>query len=1266
MKLNDPIVRNPTFHEQLIIRLLIATGVISIVHFCYNFFQPRYYGEPLLYALLACVIVYGLVRDMSLWYYYAAIKVPLTPELKQPFTVDVLTTYFPGEPYDMIETTLWAIQAIRYPHTTYLCDEADDPRVKQLCSEIGVIHVTRSVRVDAKAGNINNALRQATGEICLILDPDHIPEPEFLDHIIPHFQNESIGFVQTVQAYYNKFDSLVAKGSAQQTFHFYGPMMMSMNTYGTVNAIGANCTFRRRALDSIGGHAPGLAEDMHTAMLLYREGWQSVYVPRILARGLVPASITAYFKQQLKWSRGTFDLLVKVYPRIFSRLTWRQRLHYALMPVHYLAGVVYFIGFLIPILSLVWSEVPWTGNFGFFLLLIAPVIFTSFLLRFYIQKWLISDDERGFHIVGGILEILTWWVFALGFFYTLVNKKVPYLPTPKNDGDATHYTLLLPNLTIGIASLAAIVYGLPRDFTPFSLIMACFALLNAAFMFFSVYLAFGVTNRNGLLRDKLPSPARSVGRHAKRQLLWALDAMTVTVRKLAPFILVAIIGATSLLMSLYNQQEFEMIEPAAPAATTSTAPKLGIFFPADESGLSELNYISGIKPGAHSPVDIVSSYIPWSGGMENNRISDHLQSITARGFDPMITWEPWVSHFPGSDTDSLLRQEKRGLIAIAEGRFDEYVISFARQLAALERPVYLRFAHEFDNPGYPWSTAGDNRPQDFIAAWRHIHGIFQQVGAGNVRWVWNPWQPQAVSSYYPGKDFVDYIGLTALNYGPYYDSLPVRSFQELYAPFADQLTGLPPTPVVIAELGSLGTPVEKREWVRASRQFILDSLPEIHAIVAFNSAFDENLPTGSDQVPGQRLDWTLNAHTLFKVESATATAADTRQATGVTAGLWRSRPLPTAPVHAVGYKKGAGWSTHRYIPSRANLEHDFGLMRAAGINSIRITEPGMYDYNLMTISEEYGLKVIYNFWVSETIDFVADSTELARLHNEIMDQVHEQVDRQVLLHWNFGNDVLANLAAHHLQPTLHRQRVAYLNWLGALIREIKRVDHERAVMIAVAATTEGIQLLEEYELLDGPCDAVGLTVGGSSLSDRALTDLLDRYAGQVVLADIDAQHLATLPPSSYQVYTVVSNWQNEWRMGKLSFDGLLDFGSRPTEDYVTLSELWSDRPLDPINLPAVAVLAPALQPIVGQPFTYRALVRDGGKWMPARTPFGDYSLKWNLVKTDAYGNPIALRQLGEGADVEVQLPVKHLEYQILLTITDGTYAHSVRSPLLPR
>ncbi|WP_208809232.1 glycosyltransferase family 2 protein [Mucilaginibacter metallidurans] len=311
----------------------------------------------------------------------------------------------------MIVETLTAIQAIHYPHETFLCDEADDPYLKSVCKELGVHHITRTKKINAKAGNINNALAQSSGELCVILDPDHIPVPEFLDPIIAHFDNPEIGYVQIVQAYYNHDIGWIAKGAAQQTYQFYGPMMMCMNSYGTVQAIGANCTFRRTALESIGGHAAGLAEDMHTAMQLHARNWKSVYVPAVLTRGLVPATLSAYYKQQLKWSRGVFELLVTSYVKLFRKFNWRQKLHYGLLPLFYLSGFVFLINFSIPVISLFTDAFPLRMDFSEFLVISVPFITSVVLIRHFVQQWVMEDNERGFMWWG-----ITAYRYMVGFY----------------------------------------------------------------------------------------------------------------------------------------------------------------------------------------------------------------------------------------------------------------------------------------------------------------------------------------------------------------------------------------------------------------------------------------------------------------------------------------------------------------------------------------------------------------------------------------------------------------------------------------------------------------------------------------------------------------------------------------------------------------------------------------------------------------------------------------------------------------------------------
>ncbi len=171
--------------------------------FLYCLLRPTHIGHPVLYWMLASATVFSCLRILHEWIHYLFISVPKPKPGNKQFTVDILTTFCPGEPYEMIVQTLEAMQAVTYPHTSWLCDEADDPYLKEVCARLGVRHVTRNHRTNAKAGNINNALQFATGELCVVLDPDHIPAPDLLDPIVPFFNDEKIGYVQIVQAYYN-------------------------------------------------------------------------------------------------------------------------------------------------------------------------------------------------------------------------------------------------------------------------------------------------------------------------------------------------------------------------------------------------------------------------------------------------------------------------------------------------------------------------------------------------------------------------------------------------------------------------------------------------------------------------------------------------------------------------------------------------------------------------------------------------------------------------------------------------------------------------------------------------------------------------------------------------------------------------------------------------------------------------------------------------------------------------------------------------------
>ena len=146
-------------------RILVGLGVVAMVHFLWWFIADEHVGYAPLFWLLTVSLGFKLLRMVHEWAHYVQVRSPVPPLMPAPVRrVDVLTTACPGEPQAMIVRTLESMQALNYPHTSYLCDEGDDPFLRQACRRLGVIHVTRHEKTHAKAGNINNALRQANGE----------------------------------------------------------------------------------------------------------------------------------------------------------------------------------------------------------------------------------------------------------------------------------------------------------------------------------------------------------------------------------------------------------------------------------------------------------------------------------------------------------------------------------------------------------------------------------------------------------------------------------------------------------------------------------------------------------------------------------------------------------------------------------------------------------------------------------------------------------------------------------------------------------------------------------------------------------------------------------------------------------------------------------------------------------------------------------------------------------------------------------------------
>jgi len=240
---------------QLIVRII---GILTIA-FGLNYIVWRYahsLNTRALWFAIPMVIAetYGII-DMLL-FVLMSWRQPERKPLPAPdkATVDIfITTY--NEPEALIEKTARAALNIDWPDKeVYILDDGNRESMRKLATNLGCGYISRGREWDgkprhAKAGNINNALLQTSGEFILILDADQIPMPSILKKTLGFFADPKLAFVQTPQYFYN-----LPPGDpfGNEASLFYGPIQEGKDGWNASYFCGSNAVLRREALMQLG------------------------------------------------------------------------------------------------------------------------------------------------------------------------------------------------------------------------------------------------------------------------------------------------------------------------------------------------------------------------------------------------------------------------------------------------------------------------------------------------------------------------------------------------------------------------------------------------------------------------------------------------------------------------------------------------------------------------------------------------------------------------------------------------------------------------------------------------------------------------------------------------------------------------------------------------------------------------------------------------------------------------------------------------------
>jgi len=239
------------------------------------------------------------------------------------------------------------------------------------------------------------------------------------------------------------------------------------------------------------------------------------------------------------------------------------------------------------------------------------------------------------------------------------------------------------------------------------------------------------------------------------------------------------------------------------------------------------------------------------------------ENLKKLGKIPHLTWELFI---PDSNVWNTMPIEGnyKMMDDVLAGKYDDYIIKFATDAKTYGGKILIRFLHEFNGNWYVWSgkkNGGENGgAQKVVAVWRYVVYKFREVGANNVKWIWNPHGPSIdrseeswndIKNYWPGDNYVDWIGMDAYNWypkDPWGGKRPFRDFDNCFKDLYNECIALGNQPIIIAEFATPEFNFEgktKADWINDALNKIKTDYPRIKMFIWFQI--------------NKELDWRINS-----------------------------------------------------------------------------------------------------------------------------------------------------------------------------------------------------------------------------------------------------------------------------------------------------------------------------------------------------------------------------------------------------------------------
>jgi cellulose synthase (UDP-forming) len=488
------------------LRLLLLLAIPLAVWYFGWLLQPARVGVPALFALLVVAEAFNLLQAAGFWWTVTRRGRHGPPARRRggaPLVDVLIPTY--DEPLAVIEPTVRAATALRGARVVVsVLDDGCRAEVEAMAARCGARYVPREESEGAKAGNINSALLSTGAPYVAVFDCDHVARPDFLERTLELMGEERVAFVQTPQYYGNARRGGIAAAAWAQQALFFGAISRGKDADDAMFCCGTNVLFRRTALESVGGFpTDSITEDFVLSVKMHERGWETRYLPEVLAVGLGPEDMASYVSQQRRWARGC---LGAIWPVLRARLPFRKRLHYLLSSGYFLSGWALLVYMSFPVIRILTGAQPIAAaSADQFLIHFAPYFCTALTM--------VAVAGRGTYTFSGFaLAAASFWIHILASLAALTRRAGRFVVTPKQGARKRQPLAAAPALLAIAVLLGASVWGFVHQRSPSTLNNVAFALLHVTVL---VSGARWALVRGASTEDEIAAPAAARERRRK-------------------------------------------------------------------------------------------------------------------------------------------------------------------------------------------------------------------------------------------------------------------------------------------------------------------------------------------------------------------------------------------------------------------------------------------------------------------------------------------------------------------------------------------------------------------------------------------------------------------------------------------------------------------------------------------------------------------------------------------------------------------------------